>query len=422
MRAWSKLVLCWAWTACLAGYSEAQTPVDSTRRDTLRPARIRAEALLLTGYTHTDVVRGRWLTLGPLLPNLIQFNTVEGWVLSESLDFNRRLDKKRRFLTLGGAARYGFAGKNLYARGYVSWLFNRTRGQLVRVEGGRYVQQFNADEPIVALTNTAATLLRGVNFMKPYERRFVTFRYEQKLGKTLTLIPSLELARRVALGNTSLISLRKEKARRFTSNDPQQPEGNGLNFQPHDLILTGLDAQLDWGATFNRLTISVRQALPDDAVGASFAKVNLHYLANWSARSGVGESRLSASTGTFLWKNRAYFPDYWHFFGNETRSLRTQPEAFSLLPYYTHSTSRWFAQGFYERHFQGQFFGKNPLLKALGWHELVGARVLLTPERRLYAEAIVGVENILRLYRLDVIAAFGNPHGARLAVRYGVGF
>ena len=121
-----------------------------------------------------------------------------------------------------------------------------------------------------------------------------------------------------------------------------------------------------------------------------------------------------------MWKNKVYFPDYWHFFGNETRALRTQLDAFALLPYYAYSTDAWFAQGFFERHFQGRFFGRLPLLRALGWHELVAVRALVTPERGLYSEQTLGVENVFRLYRFDLIAGFGSPSGSRLALRYGV--
>lgn len=410
-----KNLTCFLLLVSCCSISSAQT-ADSTRPK----SRVSAETVLFTGYTRADTAQGRYLTLGPLVPNLIQFNTVEGLVLSQSLDFSQKLAQNRQFLSLGGAVRYGFASRQVYAKGYVSWLFDRASGQSLRLDGGRYVQQFNPDEPVTPLLNTSATLLRGVNFLKEYERQFLTFRYERKVGKRFTLAPSLELARRVALPNVTDFSFRREDRRRFTSNDPQQPEGNDLAFRPHDLIQPGLDAQLDWGENFNRINLSYRQTLPDDGVAPHFSKIRLQYSANWPARRGLGESRLSFSTGTFLWKNKAYFPDYWHFFGNETRALRTQTEAFALLPYYTHSTDRWFVQGFYERHFLGQFLGKIPLFNALAWHELVGLRALLTPERGLYAEATIGLENVFRLYRFDLILAFGDPYTTRLALRYGV--
>lgn len=104
--------------------------------------------------------------------------------------------------------------------------------------------------------------------------------------------------------------------------------------------------------------------------------------------------------------------------GNET--LANDLYAFNLMNYYEFASDR-YASLFMEHHFQGFFLNKIPLFKWLKWREVVGYKVLygelnknrhnqlLFPKGLTgigsmpYMEASAGIENILRLIRVDSI-------------------
>jgi hypothetical protein len=396
--------------------ASAQVLLDSLERARNRPT---FTNVVITGYRYHDRVRQRYLNFGPLLDHFFQYNTVEGWVLSQHVDYNQTLGQGKRFLSLSGDVRYGFASRNFYAQGQATYWFRRVENQYLRVEGGRFVRQFNPDEPITFLQNTSATLFRGRNFLKLYQNEYLAARFRQPLGKYLALELAGEAATRTPLRNESDYSFRRREKRRFTSNNPLVPDGNSAAFRRHDAFLG--EALLVWQPE-NRptLTLGYRRTLGGDRVDAAFEKIWLN-VRQTVYREPLGELRWEASAGTFLSRRRVYFPDYWHFSGNELLSVRNRLPQFFLLPYYTHSTDRHFAQLFAEHHFNGYFLNRSALFRALNWQEVLGLRTLYTPAKGLYVELNAGLENVFNVSRIDFITAFGDPYGSKFAVRYAIG-
>jgi hypothetical protein len=397
--------------------ARAQALLDSLER--ARPRRPDLGRLLVQGYTRHNREKQRFFTLGPLLDHLVQVNTVEGWVIGQHADFNQALREGRRFISLGADVRYGFASRKPYAQGRLTYWFDRARNRHVHVEGGQYIRQFNLDEPVTALQNTSATLFGGRNPLKIYELTYSALRYRQPLGTRWALVPYLEAATRTPLLNTTVITLRRPERRTLTSNNPLDPERNTPAFRQHDAFLGEL-ALVYESLPGPTVTLGYRRTLGGDGVDARFQKLWAH-LRYQVYREPIGQFRLEASAGTFLDRRRVYFPDFWHFSGNELVSVRARLPQFFLLPYYSHSNDRHFAQVFAEHRFNGYFFKRSGLLRVLGWQEVLGLRALYTPERGGYAELNVGVENIFNVLRVDAITAFGDPYGAKFALRYAVG-
>lgn len=103
--------------------------------------------------------------------------------------------------------------------------------------------------------------------------------------------------------------------------------------------------------------------------------------------------------------------------GNETYAYDNY--AFNMMNYYEFVSDRYFSV-FAEHHFDGLFFNRIPLFRKLKWREVVSAKGLIGsiskknidqmqfPEglRGLtvpYGEASVGVENILKMFRIDAM-------------------
>lgn len=394
----------------------AQHLLDSLDRVRNRPTFTK---VVIEGYAHHNRRAQRYINLGPLLDNLVQYNTVEGWVLGQHVDYNQALRQGKRFLSTSFDVRYGFASQRFYAQNRTTYWFDRARNQYGQVEIGRFVRQFNPDEPITYLQNTNASLLWGRNYLKLYQSAFAGLRFRQPLGSRLALIPSIEISTRTPLRNESNRSLRGTDKRRFTSNNPLEPEGNSVAFPRHRAYLgeLALSYEIENGPA---LTLGYRRTLAGQRTDADFSKLWLNFRQN-IYREPWGELHLEASAGTFLTNRRVYFTDYWHFSGNQLLAVRHRLSQFFLLPYYSHSTDQRFVQVVAEHHFNGYFLGRNPTLRLLGWHELVGLRLLNTPEKKLYLELNAGVENVFNLIRLDLITAFGEPFGSKFAIRYAIG-
>ncbi|MBN1597187.1 MAG: carboxypeptidase-like regulatory domain-containing protein [Bacteroidales bacterium] len=106
--------------------------------------------------------------------------------------------------------------------------------------------------------------------------------------------------------------------------------------------------------------------------------------------------------------------------GNETYIY--DPLAFNMMNYYEFVSDE-YAILFAEHHFQGFFFNQIPLLRWLKFREVIGGKILvgrlseanrnvmefpegLTDLNKPYIEAGVGLENILRFFRVDAMWRF----------------
>ncbi|MEQ8423460.1 MAG: DUF5686 and carboxypeptidase regulatory-like domain-containing protein, partial [Cyclobacteriaceae bacterium] len=194
------------------GYQKADSLAEVERKkqegDTLKSSKHK-------GFQIWDVLIGDNYKLNKTSNFIIHapwggFNTVEGfniiyklgyvkrWVERDSLDESRRPSVKR--LEITPIARYAFSREKFNSMLRADY---RSTNSRITLEGGRYVQQFNADEPIHPVVNTFTTLFLEKNLMKLYERDFVEVNYRQRLDPRFTLVTNWSAARRYELFNTS---------------------------------------------------------------------------------------------------------------------------------------------------------------------------------------------------------------------------
>ncbi|MFN8356948.1 MAG: DUF5686 family protein [Spirosomataceae bacterium] len=421
----------WAWLG-----SHAQTTQTAALLDSLDRVNNQAtfDKLLLKGYTHQNRLANRYWSLGPLLANFFQYNTVEGFVLGENLDFNKGYSNGR-FLSTGLATRYGLASQQWYNKAYLSYLLNREHETTVRFEAGRFLQQFNERNPISQLNNTVTTLLGGYNYAKYYERSFgvVSVKHEALRGVTLTLQADYE--ERNPLSNTSDYSFKKVANRHFTSNNPQQPDLDDATYSRHRAFFVDMLMKLNFdrmtnpslvvnpsvGWKYPVVLLRYRRGIPSIGQSAvDFHKLELELTQRFEWKQ-WGETQYALAAGAFLSKRPTYFIDYFHFAGNQSAFSSSRLDAFFKLDYYAYSSNTRFLQMHVEHHFNGYFLGKIPLFKKLQWHELVGLKYLHTPDLHNYMEMNIGLENIFKFYRFDWVSNLQNGQ-VGMGVRFGVTF
>jgi Family of unknown function (DUF5686) len=136
----------------------------------------------------------------------------------------------------------------------------------------------------------------------------------------------------------------------------------------------------------------------------------------------AGEFRYRISIGGFLNTAKVEIPDFIHFNGNKVYSSKKYLNSFQLASYYRYSnTKKFYTEAHVEHHLNGLLSNKIPLFNKLKWYFVAGANTFYVNKKNYYAEVFAGVENILKLFRVDFINAY-QPGAPRLfGVRVGVG-
>ena len=120
--------------------------------------------------------------------------------------------------------------------------------------------------------------------------------------------------------------------------------------------------------------------------------------------------------------NRAvYVQDYKHFYNNISTIAAEYVKSFENLPHYRFSNSgSFYSEIHLEHHANGLLTNKIPLLKKWNWRLVEGGNALYISKDQKYAEVFVGLENIFKLFRVDVVAGF--QPGFKPTYVYRIGF
>jgi len=380
---------------------------------------------------------------GPVNPQNVTYNTVDGYVVESSLNFRRSFNKDNSFY-IKSLGRYAF-GRTVFSGTVATGWQGRRRG--VSLTGGRYVSQFNANNPVNPGLNSSATTLFENNVMKIYEKDFgkLSF-YYTRLADVLSLSGSLEYARRYELENLeNARSWIQWKRFEFTPNAPfNQEYSNSLNakqsfyrFEPHEALTLNLAATWRPGQQYRlyngrkrylnnknpSLTLHYAKGIP--TVANSIADYDLVELKiRHDLKTGVqSELHYSATVGTFLNNRNAFLMDYKHFMGNETFIQYGDAfTSFRALPYYRYSTSERFLEAHIVNESRRLLLTRIPLIRLAGLKENLMIHYLTTPTLHHYTEIGYGLDGLIPsfpFFRLEGVAVFENFKYQRTVFRIG---
>lgn len=399
-----------------------------------RRNRISHIGIFFTGQTFSKEKR-RWsIHIDPLIRS-IQYNTVEGWVVNLRGTWYKRLDSAnpRRSLMITPVLRYGFSNHHFNSYGSVVYNYGKRYFSSLGISGGKRVFQFNNAGPISVFTNTNSTLYWRKNYAKFYEAWFGRLNYSRGIGDGVTLSAALEYQDRMPLENTADYSIFKAKDRQFTPNFPTElVSGNikrhqalsitvGASWRPGSRYIEFPDRKVNIGSrypTFSlRLTKGFNELLGSDI---DYAKWRFGVNDNVNLKLG-GSFRYNLAVGGFLQADSVAIPDLHHFNGNQVTLTAGYLNSFQLLPYYKYSNSaRTFVEGHVEHHFNGLLTNKIPPFRQLNWHLVTGANAFYIKPSVNYFEVFAGIENILRIARVDFIWGFEYGRKAVTGFRIGI--
>jgi hypothetical protein len=117
-----------------------------------------------------------------------------------------------------------------------------------------------------------------------------------------------------------------------------------------------------------------------------------------------------------------YIQDFQHFNGNQTIFASGYLNSFQIAPYYANSTiASFYAVGHIEHHFNGMITNKIPFFRVLNWNLVGGANAFYVNLTNNYFEIFGGLENILKLFRVDLVGSYLNGKTGQVALRVGFG-
>jgi hypothetical protein len=362
------------------------------------------------------------------------FNTVEGWNLIYKVRVGTIFkDTNRTQLVFTPTLRYAFEREKL--TGYLNSTV-RNKNFRLSVSGGRYIRQFNSEEPILPIVNTFTTLLLEQNLMKIYERDFVEILLRPKIHKKITLNIQAEYAHRRELNNTSNYKwVDRKSIEGYSSNRPFVREFNNNIITPtHQAMVTQIGL-----STRPWLKYSIRNKVKQEIENSS-PTISFNWVRGWnaldsdveydrlelgfkhSAKLGArGRLDVNLQGGIFTNTNALYFMDYKHFLGNRTPFTTSDPvRSFRLLDYYKFSTADQYFVGNAHYQFRRFLVTSIPFVRLMGIREDVFVNYLATPFSRNYTEVGYTIDGILRFLRLEAAASFENGAFVDYGFRIGV--
>ena len=365
------------------------------------------------------------------IPN---FNTVDGWNFNYKVTFGTILqDTNRTQLKITPVFRYAFSRKE--PSGYLDFSV-RNKNYNLKVQGGRFIQQYNPDEPILPIVNSFMTLFLEKNLMKIYERDYIDLSFKRNLNPNFSIHTDWSWARRRELFNTSDFKIvNRDKIEDYTPNRPVNEELLDTSFPNHDAFIGSIgvtvrpwikytvynDRRMEVPNSAPIITLDYRKGF-NGALNSSIDFDQLELGIKHGFKIGVrGNADIALRGGIFLNSDKLYFMDYKHFQGNKTPFITNDPVgSFRLLEYYQFSTADKYFAGNVHYQFRKFLITNIPLVRMAGVRENVFVNYLASPTSKNYTEVGYSIDGILRFLRLEAAASFRDGKYLDYGFRIGI--
>lgn len=384
---------------------------------------------LITGYTYKNSYQ-KWAANYKGLLTGISFNTIQGWKINSGMSFTKRNEEKRIFTRISSDFDYGFSEKKFRANASFTHKFNNTNQSEIGISGGSSLTQFNSNNPIGTILNSASTLFFKNNFMKLYERNFVKVAFGREVTNGIFLNATVDYSERNPLFNTSDYTIVK-KDKLYTSNNPLAPDDyQAAPFEKHNLIKATVLVKINFGqeywirpdGKFNirndkypTLNFGYEKGFAGSETKYEFDHLNsrLYYDVTIGNK---GNLAVNLKAGKFFKAQNISFADYKHFNGNQTHIGESERylNVFNLMPYYTNSTNDRYFEAHMEHNDKGYIMNKIPLLNKLKTTLILGFHTLVIPDTKPYSEFSVGLDDLgfgkFKIFRVDYVRSYQNGY------------
>jgi len=417
---------------------------DSLRR---KRNKFKPFSFLFSDYVYNSKENRNIYTINGLLigDNILNYNIVEGFNVSPKLYWQHKIDTGK---TLYGdiAARYGFSNThfNSIARLYYkttdrSWL---NRYWLYGIEGGKYVFQYDPDNPVLPWFNTYADLFYRENDLKIYERSQASAYVRRSYGNGLNWFIKASYERRFPLQNTTNYSFINGNLDGYTPNLPSNLAAISQPWVVNDAALLHASVSYKPGFTYTQYPdYKVANGSPwprftltyDKGIPGIFNSVTNFDKWRFSVQDDVhmklfGTLKYHFAVGGFL--NSAYVsaPDLMSIYGNRGIGIASPyMQSFQFAQYYQFSNKApLYGEAHIEYHLNGLLSNKIPLFRQARYYFILGGNAFYANSGEYYTEAFFGIDNIgyklVRVLRVDFVQSWDSYMGHNSGVRFGFSF
>lgn len=380
--------------------------LDSLNQEPLFKTLKNVTFLLTTGFYPLGKVE-----LGNLW-NVISFNPVEGFrnqlELETSNDFSRRIE-------LWGKIAYGYRDQRFKYGGQLRFNVTPKKRGMLTLLYDKDVHQLGLGSNPTSIDFGLASLVRT----KPIRELTMVEKYEAKFSKD------------VGKSWNFTVDGRWQNLERLGDSKFRVPTPNGFdnihNFQTfetslqvrfakNETYLAGAFNRVSLGSKYPILTLKGTVGIKG-VFGSEYEYQKLEFSLEHTPSLGIlGKMKYKIFAGMYF--GNAPYPLLKIHNGSQTYWLRS--DAFNMMDYYEFISDEWVGAQV-EHHFNGLFLDRIPLLKKLDWRIVVSGRavwgtisdrqkqVMLLPDNTKsfgnipYVESTVGIENIFKLFRVDLV-------------------
>jgi len=317
----------------------------------------------------------------------------------EEIKLADSVNRIRKVFRIEPELRYGFSSEQWYGKVAIRRSINKpSSGANWGVSGGRFAFQFNPEDPIQEQVNASYSLFSRKNYLKLYEQDFVQANWGERKSPALSYQLTFLWADRRQLENTTDFSFSKNRERDYSSNKPFNVEAGDVAFSNHQVAKQLSTSGL--AADFDQLEASLKH---DFSFGVS------------------GKLDFNVTAGTFLNDRQVFFQDYKHFGGNRTLfSSMGAASNYRVMDYYRYSTSGSYISSIAHYQFRKFIFTQLPMLRFSGVRENIFINYLKTQNSPHYTEIGYSLDNLFRIFRVELAAGFENGQFLRARPLFGV--
>ena len=395
--------------------------------------RVTPMSIFLTGQSFIKRSKKLSLSLDPLI-KYVGFNTVEGGYFRLKGTITKDL-RQHHSITISPSFRYGFGNRHFNPSISATLANNEKSQSRWTLATGSGVFQFNGENPITQLANTTNTLFFGNNHMKIYEARFLSLTHGRSLAPGLTFTGAIKYQDRIPLENTDTTTFwgRRPVNMRFT---PNRATGwSPYNMERHQALLLNLSLRYRPGIRYIEF--------PDrrEELSSRYPLITLDYVRGVGGVLGsdvdfdkwklsitddvnfgmAGRFSFNISVGGFGFARTVQLPDLQHFKGNQLLTAQSYLNTFQLAPYYALSQDRGnYAVVHLQHELLGAVTNRIPIIQRLDLRLLGGTNILYRSPSDYYAEAFVGMDNLLNVMRLDFVRSWYPDRSGTTGIRIGI--
>lgn len=411
---------------------------DTTYRDSIeRDDKKFKWGKLLTGGTFRYDNGHRFRYGGLIDFDKANFNTVDGLKYGMEFQYTHRSDSSAKYFSIWNDVNYAFAREEFTGNLSIYHRYNGLKRAYFRLRAGRTTSDFDSQTGISENLNLITTLFLKENYLKLYQKDYITIQHATEITNGLRLFAGFEYAHRKQLFNNSDYYFYNPFDNEFTPNIPPVENFNPELVKDHNASILSVNMSYTpeyYYRFYDGVKYNTRSRFPTFTLNytkgisgllnsdVDYDQLEFNVRQRLNLRR-IGTFRYSLTTGSFLNNSKVYFADYKHFGTNYPFLIGTsEGSTFRLIDYYDYSTSN----SYFEAHARVEndriLLKRLPVLNKTLMRETVYFNYLSTTESKPYYEVGYGLNQIFLMFNLEVFAGFKGQTHEYTGIKIGIPF